>query len=212
MVAEARDKSVALNQESSKRRHTEAELEQYAQRERMIIAAVESAKSPIITKTLDGTITAWNPAAERLYQYTAAEAIGGNIEIVIPEERRAEDLAIVDKVLKDEPIEEFESVRVAKDGRRIDVSLIVSPVKSSSEEIVGVAEITRNITAQKLVEEKFRLAVESCASGMVMVDHTGQISRGHHLRRRALCSLMTSSQGGAAGHGRRKRPASGQSE
>jgi PAS domain S-box-containing protein len=175
MAAEVRAKSAALNQESSKRRHAEAELEQYAQRECRFIAVVESAKSPIITKTLDGTITAWNPAAERLYQYTAAEAIGSNIEIIIPADRRAEHLAIVDKVRKEEPIAEIESVRVAKDGRRIDVSLIVSPIKSSAGEIVGVANITRDITALKLAEEKFRLAVESCPSGMVMVDPVGNI-------------------------------------
>ena len=175
LADEMRDRSAQLEHESSKRRTTEAELEQYRQQERMFAAAVESANYPVITKTLDGTITAWNPAAARLYQYPVSEAIGRNIAFIVPPDRRSEHSEIVKRVLAAEPIESFETVRVARDGRRIDVSLSFYPIKSSSGEIVALAAITRDITAQKSAEEKFRLAVESCPSGMVMVDRTGRI-------------------------------------
>jgi PAS domain S-box-containing protein len=174
-AAELRHKTDALIDESRKRRTIELALEQYAQRERMFSAAVEQAGYPIITKTLDGTITAWNPAAEQLYRYTSAEAIGNNIDIIIPPDRRDEHSAMVEKSLADKPVENFETVRAAKGGRRIDVALSIRPVKSPSGEVVGVAKITRDITEQKSAEEKFRLAVESCPSGMLMVDRTGKI-------------------------------------
>jgi PAS domain S-box-containing protein len=175
MTAELRDKAAALVDENNGRQKLESALEQYAQRERMFSAALDSASYPIITKTLDGTITTWNPAAERLYGYTAAEAIGNNIDIIIPPDRRAEHWAIVERSLRDAPIENFETVRAAKCGRRIDVSLSLRPVKSPSGEIVGVAEVTRDIAEQKFAEEMFRLAVESCPSGMVMIDRSGKV-------------------------------------
>jgi PAS domain S-box-containing protein len=167
--------SVTLIEESNKRRAIERSLGQYLQRERMFSAAVEAASDPIITKSLDGTITGWNPAAERLYRYTAAEAIGKNIDLIVPPDRRQEQFDMVERSLADEPVENFETVRSAKGGRRIDVSLSIRPVRSPSGEIVGVAKITRDITEQKFAEEKFRLAVESCPSGMLMVDRGGKM-------------------------------------
>jgi PAS domain S-box-containing protein len=174
-AAELRDKTAALIDESNKRQIIEFALENHAQRERMFSAAVEQASYPIITKSLDGTITAWNPAAERLYRYTSAEAIGSKIDIIIPPDLRDEHSAMFEKSLMDQPVENFETVRAAKGGRRIDVSLSLRPVKSSSGEVVGVAKITRDITEQKSAEEKFRLAVESSPSGMLMVDRMGKI-------------------------------------
>jgi len=175
MATEICKQSAKLNHASNKRRNSQAALEQYAGRDRMFVAAVESASYPMVTKTLDGRITAWNPAAVRLYKYTAAEAIGNNIEIIIPSDRRDEYLAVLDKALKEEPIENYETIRVDKDGRRIDVSLSAWPVKSSSGNSVGVATIARDITTQKFVEQKFRLAVESCPSSMVMTDRSGKL-------------------------------------
>jgi PAS domain S-box-containing protein len=121
------------------------------------------------------TITAWNPAAERLYQYTAAEAIGRNIEIIIPPDRLEEHRVMVDRALQGEPIEDFETVRLARDGRRIDVSLSLRPFKSGTGEITGLTKFTRDITELRFADEKFRLAVESCPSGMVMIDGAGKI-------------------------------------
>src|SRR5436305_5147029 len=141
----------------------------------MFSAAVESASYPIITKSLDGTITGWNPAAERLYGYTAAEAIGRNIDLIVPADRRQEQSDMIERSLADELVENIDTVRAAKSGRRIDVSLSIRPVKSDTGVVVGVAKITRDITEQKSAEEKFRLAVESCPSGMLMVDRAGKM-------------------------------------
>jgi PAS domain S-box-containing protein len=175
MRAEMHARSDALRQEIEQRRLSDTVLQQYAERERSYIAVVETASYPVITKTLGGIITAWNPAAERLYQYTAAEATGNSIDMIVPADRRGEHLSIVNKTLKGEPIENFETVRVAKDGRRIDVSINVCPVKSAAGVLAGVATIARDITAEKFAEEKFRLAVESCPSGMMMSHPTGRI-------------------------------------
>jgi PAS domain S-box-containing protein len=175
MAAELRDMTAALREESNKRRASELALEQYAQRERMLATAVQSARHPIITMTPGGTIKSWNPGAERLYGFTAAEAIGGSIEIIIPADLRGEHLSLLGQSLGDESVENFETVRAAKNGRRIPVLVSVRPVKSSIGEIVEVIKITRDLTAQRFAEDKFRLAVESCPSGMVMIDRTGKI-------------------------------------
>ncbi len=105
MAADLRDKTAALIEESNKRRAIELALDRYVQRERLFSAAVESAGHPVISKTLDGTITAWNPAAERLFGFTAAEAIGNNVDIIIPPDFRDEHAAMVAQSLADRPVE-----------------------------------------------------------------------------------------------------------
>jgi PAS domain S-box-containing protein len=175
LAAELGDKTAALIDETDKRRNVESAMEHHAHRERMFSAAVESASYPIITNTLDGTITSWNPAAERLYLYTSAEAIGSNIGIIIPSDLRDEHSSMVEMSLADRPVENLETIRSAKDGRRIHISLSIRPIRSASGAVVGMAKITRDITDQKFAEEKFRLAVESCPSGMVMIDRTGKV-------------------------------------
>src|SRR5262245_44851721 len=98
--------------EGDRRRATQAQPDLFAQREQILVGVVESASWPIITEALDGTITAWNAAAERLYKFTAAEAVGNSIDIVIPPERREERQAILDRALADKPIESFETIRM----------------------------------------------------------------------------------------------------
>jgi PAS domain S-box-containing protein len=175
MAAELREKTAALRDESNRRQASELALEHYAQRERMLATAVESARHPIITTTPDGTIKNWNPGAERLYGLTAAEAIGRSIEVIVPADLRDEHQSLLARSLGGESVENFETVRTTKDGRRIHVLVSVRPVKSSTAAIVEVITITRDLSAQKFAEDKFRLAVESCSSGMVMVDRTGKI-------------------------------------
>jgi PAS domain S-box-containing protein len=143
-------------------------------------AVLQSSVEAIVTTSLDGTITAWNPAAERLFGFAAAEAIGSNIKIIIPAERREEHQAIFDWTLSDRPIENLETIRMTKDGRRMDVSIDLYTVKSNSGAIIGVAGTSRDISAQKFAEEKFRLAVESCPNGMVMSDRAGRIVMVNH--------------------------------
>jgi PAS domain S-box-containing protein len=175
MAAELREKTAALREESNKRRASELALEQYAQRERMLSTAVQSTRHALVTMTLEGTIKTWNLGAERLYGLTATEAIGNSIEIIIPTDLRDEHLAFLEKSLRDETVEKLETVRVAKNGRRIHVSVSLRPVKSSTGETVELTKIMRDLTAQRFAEDKFRLAVESCPSGMVMIDRTGKI-------------------------------------
>jgi PAS domain S-box-containing protein len=146
MVEEVRDKTSALRRETEEHRRTETALAQQAERARLYSAAVEYSNDAVVTKTLDGTITAWNPAAERMFGYTAEEAIGRNIETIVPEQRRPELRDLLARVGRGARLEHVETVRVGKDGRRIDVSLSVSPVKSPRGDIVGAAEIARDIT------------------------------------------------------------------
>jgi PAS domain S-box-containing protein len=175
MAAELRHKTAELVSESNARRDVECALDQHEQQQRMFAAAAESAAYPIITVTRDDTIAAWNPAAESLYRYTAAEAIGKSIAIIVPEDQRAAQATMIEKALRDELIENFETVRQAKGGRRIDVALSIRPVRSRSGEIIGVSKVTRDLTAQKFAEEKFRLAVEAAPCGIVMTKRSGAI-------------------------------------
>jgi PAS domain S-box-containing protein len=146
MAAESRAKTAALNREIEARRRT-------SEREQLLIAAVESSNDAIVTETLDGVITGWNPAAERLFGFTAQEAIGNNIDIVVPDELRSEVHAILDRIRGGEKIDYHETVRTNKEGRRIDVSVGISPIRSQSNTIIGAAKVTRDITAQKRAQE-----------------------------------------------------------
>ncbi|MGA2293440.1 ATP-binding protein, partial [Bradyrhizobium sp.] len=114
---------------------------------------VESSDDAIVTKTLDGVITGWNPAAERLFGFSAQEAIGKSIDIIVPAELRNEVRSILGRISRDEKIEHHDTIRTGKDGRRIDVSLSISPVKSPTGKIVGAAKVARDITARKRDQE-----------------------------------------------------------
>ncbi|MGZ5867880.1 MAG: PAS domain S-box protein, partial [Xanthobacteraceae bacterium] len=180
MLARARSRianklrnTAVLARDAEQRRSADATIQGYALRERMYIAAVETASYPIITTAPDGIITAWNPAAERLYNYSAEEAIGRNINIIMPDD--SYNGLVAKAVDDDEAIETLQTTCVKRDGRPVDVVISLRPVRSVSGDVVAFATITRDITAQKSAEEKFRLAVESCPSGMMMIDETGSI-------------------------------------
>jgi PAS domain S-box-containing protein len=131
-----------------------------AERSRSLLAAiVESSTDAVIGKTLGGTITSWNAAAERLYGYAAEEAVGRHISLVVPEELR-EDLAeIMTRLGRGERVERAETVRLRRDGARIDMSLAVSPIRDPSGRLVGASTVARDITEQKRAEgERTRLA------------------------------------------------------
>jgi PAS domain S-box-containing protein len=122
-------------------------------RERLA-AVVESSDDAIISKTLDGTINAWNRGAEQVFGYAAAEVIGEPMVILMPAERVNEESDILTRIRRGESVEHFETVRVRKDGRRIDVSVTISPIRDSSGVIVGASKIARDITERKLKEEQ----------------------------------------------------------
>jgi PAS domain S-box-containing protein len=123
-----------------------------------LMALVESAEDAIISKTLDSIITSWNKGAERIFGYTAEEAIGKSILILIPPERHGEEQEILSRIRAGKRIDHFETVRQRKDGKRINISLTVSPIKDESGNIIGASKIARDITHIKQTEEQFRLS------------------------------------------------------
>lgn len=150
-------------------------LEEKNRRERLLSAVVESSQDAILTKQLDGTITSWNPAAKKLYGYSAQEVIGRHVSILVPDEAREELERVLASVRRGEVVPRFETVRCTKDGRRLDVSLSVSPVASASGRLVGASSVARDIADRKRAEALFHGAVEASPSGMLLVDRGGAI-------------------------------------
>lgn len=123
-------------------------LERTAAADSKLAAIVESSGDAILSKTLEGIITSWNHGAERIYGYTANEVIGKHVSILAPPERYQEIEEILEKIRKDERVENTEAMRVRKDGKRLDIALTVSPVKDTDGKIIGASTIARDITEQ----------------------------------------------------------------
>jgi PAS domain S-box-containing protein len=119
-----------------------------------LAAIIDSSDDVIVSKTLDGTITSWNPAAERLFGWTAADAIGRSIMLIVPDDRRAEEEGVLARIRGGERVDHFETVRRAKDGRLIDMSITVSPIKDASGRIVGASKVGRDIGERRRLEEQ----------------------------------------------------------
>ena len=119
-----------------------------------LAAVVESSDDAITGKSLDGTILIWNAAAERLYGYTAAEAIGRSIGMLMPPERDGELLPLLERVGRGEQIQHFETIRQTREGRLVEVSLSISPVRDSAGRIVGASTIARDITERRRAERE----------------------------------------------------------
>src|SRR5215471_4917145 len=164
--AEVREVAGALVKVAERQRQTEAERadlliaseaaraasEIGRQAAARLAAIVEGANDAIASKTLAGIITSWNPAAERLFGWAAAEAIGQPITLIIPPERHDEERDILARISRGERIVHFETERVAKDGHRLAISLTISPVRAPSGEIVGASKIARDVSEQKRIE------------------------------------------------------------
>jgi PAS domain S-box-containing protein len=122
--------------------------------EQIIWSIVESSNDSIITVNLDGIISSWNKAAERLFGYTAEEVIGRRVAILIPPERHDEEPTILARIRRGERIQHYETVRQRKNGGLIDISLTVSPIKSAQGKVVGAAKIARDITERRRDDER----------------------------------------------------------
>ncbi|MCD8741602.1 PAS domain S-box protein [Mucilaginibacter roseus] len=122
----------------------------------MLAAIVTSSEDAIISKTLNGTITSWNHAAEKLFGYTEQEAIGKPITMLIPEERLNEEDHIINQVRNSQVVEHFETFRRHKSGRLLPLSLTISPVKDTSGNIIGASKTARDISKQKLAEQQLQ--------------------------------------------------------
>ncbi|HSD80636.1 MAG TPA: PAS domain S-box protein, partial [Solirubrobacteraceae bacterium] len=125
-----------------------------------LAAIVESSDDAIISKTLDGTILSWNAGAERLYQYTADEMIGQPLSLIVPPDEPDELAGIMARLRRGERIEHYETERVRKDGRRVQVSVTISPVRNAAGEIVGASAIARDVGAQRRQERDAQAATE----------------------------------------------------
>jgi PAS domain S-box-containing protein len=126
---------------------------------RRLAAIIESSEDAVVSKNLDGVITSWNSGAERLFGYTAAEAIGRPVTMLMPPELVDEEPGIIARIRRGERIEHYDTVRRRKDGGAIDISLTVSPIKDSDGKIIGASKIARDISERKQAEQRQQLLV-----------------------------------------------------
>jgi len=148
-----------------------------------LAAIVRSSDDAIIGKTLEGIVTAWNPAAERIFGYSEAEMIGQSITRILPEERMGEEAQILERIRRGEVIDHLETVRVTKGGRRIDVSLTSSPIRDAQGRVIGASKIARDITERKRVaaavhrsEAQTHAIFEAASDAILVVDQNGTIT------------------------------------
>lgn len=155
-----------------------------------LAAIVQSSDDAIISKTLDGIITTWNNAAERLFGYTEEEIIGQHIVKLIPEDRLNEEPMIIQRLRRGERVEHFETKRKTKDGKILDISLTISPIKDRNGIVIGASKIARDITAQKILrdaltqsEERLRMASQATQLGTwEYTPTTGRLTWSHECR------------------------------
>jgi PAS domain S-box-containing protein len=148
----------------------------------LLAAIVDSSDDAIISKGLDGVLTSWNIGAERMFGYTADEAIGKHITIIIPADRRDEETKILERLGRGERIDHFETIRLRKDGTPLDISLTISPVKDDTGRIVGASKVARDITERRRTEralreseERYRAIVETTPECVKLVASDGTL-------------------------------------
>ncbi len=147
-----------------------------------LAAIVDCSDDAILSKDLKGTVRTWNPAAERLFGYRAGEIIGKSIMLLIPRERIAEEKLILSKMRRGERVEHYETVRVRKDGRAINVSISVAPLADARGRIIGASKIVRDISDRNRVESALRESekrlsaiVETAVDAIITIDERGLI-------------------------------------
>src|SRR5436305_1098266 len=146
-----------------------------------LAAIVDSSDDAIVSKTLDGVITSWNRAAERMFGYSTAEAVGHHIKLIIPLERHAEEDDVLARIRRGEIVDHFETVRQRQDGARLTISLTVSPIRDATGRIIGASKIARDITDRKHAElERALLLEEAQAANRAKDDFLAMF--GHELR------------------------------
>nr|WP_228748088.1 PAS domain S-box protein [Bradyrhizobium sp. BR 10289] len=141
-------------------RQSSTERNYYAERERLFSAVVESSNDAIITKSLDGTITSWNHAAERVFGYSAEEAVGRQVDIIMPVDQREDIAENLARTRNGEVIDQFETVRLHKNGQPIDVVMTQVPLRSREGKIIGASKVVRDITERKRAEALLNREIE----------------------------------------------------
>lgn len=144
-------------------------------RTRYLAALVDSSSEAIVGVGLDGLIRSWNGAAERLYGYLAHELIGRPLQTIVPADRRSEIDTLLARIRDGAPPQRLRTARVDRQGRELEIEVMVSAVHDSSGAIIGTSAIARDITEESQAEDRFRLAVEASPSAMIMVDAKGAI-------------------------------------
>ncbi|MGC1373752.1 MAG: PAS domain S-box protein [Candidatus Sulfotelmatobacter sp.] len=158
-------------------------------RERLA-AIVDSSDEAIISKTLDGTITAWNSGAQRTFGFSAAEAVGTSMTMLFPPERASEETGILARIARGERVDPFETVRVRKDGKYIDVSVTFSPIKDERGSIVGASKIARDISERKQFdEEKRQLIHQLAASNQELELRNREVERATRMKSKFLANM-----------------------
>jgi len=157
---------VLIFRDVSERRSAERQSAGRLLESRVLASIVESSDDAIISKSLDGTIRSWNEAAERLFGYTAEQAVGRHISLVIPPERIAEEAEIIASLTLGRRVDHFETERLRRDGRRILVSLTISPVRDETGTVVGASKIVRDVTRQRHAEERERRLLAEAADAL----------------------------------------------
>ena len=146
--------------------------QQVMERDALRLAAiVDSSDDTIVSKDLNSIIQTWNKAAERMFGYTAEEAVGRSIRMIIPPERQQEEDEVLDRIRRGQPISHFETERMRKDGTRVQISLTVSPIKDSDGRVIGASKIARDITAQVELVRKLGEANRIKDEFLAMLSH-----------------------------------------
>lgn len=175
VVINGKPSMLSVTHDITDRKRAEAEASQLA-------LIVESSEDAIVGKSLDGKIRSWNAGAERIYGYSASDVLGQPVRILIPPEQHDELPEILEKLKRDERVQHYETIRVRKDGRRINVSISISPVKDSEGKIIGASAIARDVTQRKSVEAQlqkseaqFRSLVHDAPYGIYRVTMDGRL-------------------------------------
>jgi len=148
----------------------EQRLQESIERQARLAAIVDSTDDTIVSKTLQGIITSWNRAAERMFGYTQEEAVGRHISLIIPKSRLQEEEFIIGQIRKGNKVDHFETVRVSKDGRQIPISLTISPIVDDTGKIIGASKIARDISTQAAAQDTTRRYLERLEIMNLMVE------------------------------------------
>jgi PAS domain S-box-containing protein len=141
----------------------------------LLAAIVVSSNDAIVGKNLDGIVTSWNPGAERLYGYSAAEIVGRSISVLVPTDHADEVPGYLEVLKRGEAVGDYETERVTKAGQRVDVSINISPIRDVNGVLIGASTIARDVSDRKRAEKKVRDLLEAAPDAMVIVDDVGDI-------------------------------------
>jgi PAS domain S-box-containing protein len=164
---------VLIFRDVAERRRVERERDSQLVAARTLAAIVESSDDAIVGKSLDGIISSWNAAAQRLFGYPADQAVGRHISLIIPPERIGEEDEIIASLTAGRSVDHFETKRLRSDGSRVDVSLTISPIRDQAGSVIGASKIARDITARKLAEaerQRFVTLIDTSTDFIGMCD------------------------------------------